>query len=72
MARIALTSKYVVKLATTGEWDEDMPESFKISQDRLERGRTAPPYITAVDKIGGVTSKILNAVGVGGVQSVCR
>lgn len=49
-----------------------MPESFKISQDRLERGRTAPPYITAVDKIGGVTSKILNVVGVGGVQSVCR
>ncbi|KAE8540238.1 hypothetical protein D1P53_004178 [Cryptococcus gattii VGV] len=70
--RIALTTKYVVKLATTGEWDEGMPESFKISQDRLERGRTAPPYITAVDKIGGVTSKILNAVGVGGVQSVCR
>ncbi|WVQ88600.1 hypothetical protein IAS59_002336 [Cryptococcus gattii] len=72
MARIALTTKYVVKLATTGEWDEGMPESFKISQDRLDRGRTAPPYITAVDKIGGVTSKILNAVGVRGVQSVCR
>ncbi|OWZ55906.1 hypothetical protein C356_01537 [Cryptococcus neoformans c45] len=72
MARIALTTKYVVKLATAGVWDEGMPESFKISQDRLERGRAAPPYITAVDKIGGVTSKILNAVGIGGVQSVCR
>ncbi|WVO13044.1 hypothetical protein L204_100653 [Cryptococcus depauperatus] len=51
------TAKYLVELITTGKWDDGLSDSFKIPQERLERGKAAPPYIAGIEKIGGVTSK---------------
>ncbi|WVQ85703.1 hypothetical protein IAT38_007869 [Cryptococcus sp. DSM 104549] len=73
MARIALVTKYIAKLATTGEWDAGLPQSFKITQQRLEDGKKAPPFITEAEKIGGLAGKLMTAVGAGGkVASVAR
>ncbi|WWD18874.1 hypothetical protein CI109_103329 [Kwoniella shandongensis] len=73
MARIALTTKYLAKLVTTGKWDAGLPLSFKITTQRLEDGKKAPPYITDADKVGGVLGKVLGGLGYGGgVKSVAR
>ncbi len=73
MARIALTTRYLAKLLTTGEWDAGLPSSFKITAQRLEEGKKAPPYITDADKVGGVLGKVLGGLGYGGgVKSAAR
>ncbi|KAK8854966.1 hypothetical protein IAR55_003706 [Kwoniella newhampshirensis] len=73
MARIALTTKYLAKLVTTGEWDAGLPASFKLTAQRLEDGKKAPPFITDADKVGGVMGKVLGSFGYGGgVKSVAR
>jgi hypothetical protein len=40
MARIFLTAPALAKYILTSEWDPDMPDSFKITQKRLDKLRT--------------------------------
>ncbi|WWC63056.1 uncharacterized protein I303_105655 [Kwoniella dejecticola CBS 10117] len=74
MARIALGTKYLAKLMTTGEWDEGLPKTFDITEERFERGKIAPPFITEEEKNGTLAGKFMSAVGLGGskVVSVVR
>ncbi|ODN84013.1 hypothetical protein L202_00048 [Cryptococcus amylolentus CBS 6039] len=70
MARIVLSTKYLAEYITTGQWNDGLPSSFIITQERLERGNKAPPYITPGEKIGGVRGWVVGVVD--GVKSVQR
>ncbi|WRT68174.1 uncharacterized protein IL334_005149 [Kwoniella shivajii] len=74
MARIALVTKYLAKLITTNEWDEGLPQTFKLSAERFERGKVAPPFITEEERHGGLANKFMSVVGLNTstVKSVVR
>ena len=46
MARIPQTTRCLAQTLSTGEWDGRLPASYKITKERLDRGQTAPPFIT--------------------------
>ncbi|WVQ71310.1 hypothetical protein IAR50_000837 [Cryptococcus sp. DSM 104548] len=71
MARVVLSTKYLVEYITTGRWNDGLPRPFIITQERLERGlKEAPPYITFGEKVGGVMGWVMGVVD--GVKSVQR
>ncbi|WWD02358.1 hypothetical protein V865_000397 [Kwoniella europaea PYCC6329] len=71
MARIPLVTKYLAKLITTKEWDEGLPLTFKITEDRFEQGKKALPFITEEERDDSLAGKFKKAVGLGGKKVPC-
>ncbi|OCF30874.1 hypothetical protein I316_07507 [Kwoniella heveanensis BCC8398] len=77
MARIPLVTRYLAELLTTGTWNPLLPRTFKVTPERFERGRTAPPMYTEIEKMGGgLAGSLLKSLrlgsGVDQVASVVR
>lgn len=52
MARIPQTTRCLAQTIATGRRDTRLPASYKITKERLERGQTAPPFITESERTG--------------------
>jgi glycine/D-amino acid oxidase-like deaminating enzyme len=46
MGRIPFITRSLARTITTGQWDGRLPSCFEITEERLVKGQTAPPFIT--------------------------
>ncbi|WVF66161.1 hypothetical protein IAT40_000901 [Kwoniella sp. CBS 6097] len=65
MARIPFLTHCLAKTLTSAEWDKGIPQSFKITDERLAKGREAPPFPTGEEKAAGLIAEKKTTSGAG-------
>jgi hypothetical protein len=52
MGRIPFITRSLAATITTGQWDARLPRCFEITEKRLDKGQTSPPFITDEERRG--------------------